>query len=178
VTYVALLRGVNVGGKNVIKMAALAGCLKAARLENVRTCIQSGNVIFEASTGSARTLATRIEHAVSDRFGIESRAVVLSRNQLKAVLTKAPPAWSRGSGLRCNIAFLRPPLESAEALEHVKVTPGVDSVASGPGVLYLSTVISRLESSAFARLVGTPVYAEMTVRNYNTSRKILEMMEA
>ncbi len=45
-TYVALLRGVNVGGKNVIKMAALAGCLTAARLENVRTCIQRGNVIF------------------------------------------------------------------------------------------------------------------------------------
>jgi uncharacterized protein (DUF1697 family) len=103
---------------------------------------------------------------------------VLSRNQLQAVLTKVPGQWNRGAQLRRNIAYLRPPLRSVDVVKLVKVTPGVDSVDAGPGVLYLSTLISRLKSSAFPRLAGTAIYAEMTVRNHNTSRKILDMMRA
>jgi uncharacterized protein (DUF1697 family) len=176
VTYVALLRGINVGGKNIIKMDALTRCLTAARLESVRTCIQSGNVIFDSRNSSAEKLASRIERAVSDTFGMPSRVVVLSYRHLQEVLAKVPASWRRGSALRCNIAFLRPSIDAADALKQVAVNPGIDSVDIGPGVLYLSTVATQIKKSAFPRLVSTPIYRELTIRNYSTCQKIAAMM--
>ena len=162
--YVAFLRGVNVGGKNLMAMAALKACLEKAGLANVRTVIQSGNVIFESGEKSAATLTKRIESAVAKTLGIESRIVVLSLAQLKTVVADAPAAWKRRTDLRRNVALLRHAVTAGRVLRDVEVKPGVDSVSAGKGVLYLSTVMSDLGKSALPKLVGKPVYREMTIR--------------
>jgi uncharacterized protein (DUF1697 family) len=174
--YVAFLRGVNVGGKNLMAMAALKACLEKAGLANVRTVIQSGNVIFESGEKSAATLTKRIESAVA-KLGIESRIVVLSLAELKTVVADAPAAWKRRTDLRRNIALLRHAVTAARVLRDVEVKPGVDSVSAGKGVLYLSTVMRDLGKSALPKLVGKPVYREMTIRTYGTCQKILAMMD-
>ena len=107
--YVAFLRAVNVGGKNLMSMAALKACLDQAELANVRTVIQSGNVIFESEEKSARALTKRIESTIAKTLGIESRVVLLTQAQLKAVVAGAPAAWKQPNDLRRNVAFLRPP---------------------------------------------------------------------
>ena len=84
--YVALLRGINVGGRNIIRMAALKVCLEQHGFRNVATFIQSGNVIFESDERNAGKLTTQIEGALSKMFDYDSRVVLRSHAQLKAVV--------------------------------------------------------------------------------------------
>jgi uncharacterized protein (DUF1697 family) len=176
-TYVALLRGVNVGGRNNVSMAALKQCLEQIGLVNVRTLIQSGNVIFESGEKSSAKLTGRIERAVSTTLGADSRIVLLSYSQLKTIVADAPSSWARGADLRRNIAFLRPSVTATQALKHMEARPGVDSVKAGKGVVYMDTVMSSLQKSGLRKLIGTPVYREMTIRTYGTCQKVLSVME-
>jgi uncharacterized protein (DUF1697 family) len=77
-SYVALLRGINVGGSNLIRMAALKACFEAEGFCDVATYIQSGNVLFTSSGANQRTLTGRIEQALSKTFVYQSRVVVRS----------------------------------------------------------------------------------------------------
>ena len=174
--YVALLRGVNVGGRNIMSMAALKQCLEQLGLINVRTFIQIGNVIFETGEKSGEKLTRRIERAVSAALGLDSRIALLSQAQLKTIVADAPVGWARSSDLRRNIAFLRPSVTASQALKQVEVKPGVDTVKAGRGVLYMSTVISGLQKSGLRKLIATPAYREMTIRTYGTCQKILALM--
>ena len=175
--YVALLRGINVGGRNIIKMAALKECLEQQGLRNVATFIQSGNVIFESGERKAGKLTTQIEAALSKMFDYDSRIVLRSHAQLKAVVAGAPTPWKTRTDLRCNVAFLREPVTARQALAEVDSEPQVDSVKEGKGVLYLSTLLSGLKRSRFPKVIGKSVYRHMTIRNYNTCRKLLALME-
>ena len=140
-TWVALLRGVNVGGRNLVKMPALKACLEDAGFERVETFIQSGNVIFRSPEKSVSKLTARVEKAIESTFGFSSRVVIVSRDRLKRVIDEAPAAWRSGSNLRRNVAFLRPPVRAAAALKEVEVRPGVDKVDAGNGVLYMTTTL-------------------------------------
>jgi uncharacterized protein (DUF1697 family) len=84
--YVALLRGINVGGKNIMTMAALKLCVEQTGVENVGTCIQSGNVLFESGERSGAKLTQRIEGTVSSTFGITS--VSPEWTSMRAVLAR------------------------------------------------------------------------------------------
>jgi len=176
-TYVALLRGINVGGRNITRMAALKACLETAGFARVETFIQSGNVVFESAQKSAAKLAPEIDAATESALGINPRVVVLSRDRLKTVLSDAPAAWRSRTDLRMNIAFLRPPVTAAAALKEVDLRAGVDSVEGGKGVLYLSTTLRDVGKSRMSRIVTKPVYQEMTIRSYGTCYKILTLMD-
>jgi uncharacterized protein (DUF1697 family) len=175
--YVALLRGINVGGRNIIKMAALKDCLERNGFRNVATFIQSGNVIFESGERNAGKLTTRIEGVLSKMFDYDSRIVLRSHAQLKAVVAGVPTEWKTRTDLRCNVAFLREPVTAMHALAQVDAEPQVDSVTEGKGVLYLSTLLSGLKRSRFTKVIGKSVYRHMTIRNYNTCQKLLALME-
>ena len=88
--YLALLRGINVGGKNLIKMADLKACLEGDGLEDVVTYIQSGNVVF--SGGSSLTLTDRIEDLLATTFGYEASVVLRSRHRCGPPSTGHRPA--------------------------------------------------------------------------------------
>ena len=176
-TYVALLRGINVGGRNIIKMAALKVCLEQHGFRNVATFIQSGNVIFESDERNAGKLTTQIEGALSKMFHYDSRVVLRSHAQLRAVVAGAPREWNRRTDLRCNVAFLREPVTARHALAEVDVEPQVDSVQEGKGVLYLSTLVTGLKRSRFTKVIGKSIYRHMTIRNYNTCQKLLALLE-
>jgi uncharacterized protein (DUF1697 family) len=175
--YIALLRGINVGGQNVIRMAALKSCLEQQGFANVTTFIASGNVVFETLDTNAPKLRHQVETALSRSFGYESRIVLRSQAQLTRVVADAPTAWKTRKNLRCNVVFLREPVTAREALTYIKVAPGIDFVEPGRGVLYCSTLLSGVKKSRFTRVIGTPIYRQMTIRNYNTCRKILALME-
>ena len=93
--YVALLRGINVGGSNLIRMAALKACFEAEGFREVATYIQSGNVLFTASRANQQTLTDQIEKALSRTFAYQSRVVVRSFEQMKATVEKAPKGFGR-----------------------------------------------------------------------------------
>lgn len=176
-TYVALLRAINVGGKGVMKMSAVKECFEQAGFERVTTFIQSGNVIFETDERMASVLTAKIETALSATFGYKSTAIVRSHAQLKTVVTGVPRSWVRGNHLRRYVAFLRAPVTPQQALEQVDARESVDTVNAGKSVLYMTTLISALKKSGFTKLVSKPVYQDMTIRNYSTCLKILALMD-
>jgi len=92
-------------------------------------------------------------------------------------VAEAPKEWKKGATLRRNVAFLRKPLTSSQAVAAIEPKPGVDSIKAGDGVVYMSTVMTRLKQSALPKIVGKPIYRDMTIRNFATCQKILALME-
>jgi uncharacterized protein (DUF1697 family) len=174
-TYVALLRAINVGGKGIMKMAALRACFEDAGLTRVATYIQSGNIVFDSKLGAPAVTRT-VAAALSAAFGYDSAVVVRSHTQFRRVVADAPRSWPRGDHLRRYIAFLRAPVTPTDALEHVAIKEGIDAVAAGNGVLYLSTLLSGLSKTRFTKLATRPIYKDMTIRSYATCLKILKLI--
>jgi uncharacterized protein (DUF1697 family) len=176
--YLALLRGINVGGKNLIRMTELAACFVENGFGAVATYIQSGNVLFEAREPSATLLTRRLEEMLATRFDYRASVVVLDRRQLRRVVEQAPDGFgSRPTHQRYDVLFLKPPLTARVAVRTVPAAPGVDQVSAGPGVLYFSRLIRRAAKSRLNRVVSMPIYQSMTIRNWNTTTRLLKLME-
>ena len=177
--YLALLRGINVGGKNIIRMTLLKACLDRTGLKDVATYIQSGNALFTSSEESIDRLTKKIERALSDEFSYESRAVVVSHDTLHEAVKHAPKGFGKSPDkYRYDIIFLKKPLTADEAMKSVKVKEGVDAAYRGNGVIYFSRLIRKAAQSQLSRIVGLPVYQHMTIRNWNTATKLLALMDA
>lgn len=174
--YVALLRGINVGGKNIIKMDALRGCFEQLGHGDVSTYIQSGNVLFTAAGVPAR-LAAQIEAALAASFGYRARIALRSERQLRAIVDNAPAGFGeRPDSYRYDVIFLREPLTAAEAIAQMPVHPEVDTAHAGDGVLYVSRLISEASRSRLSRLTALDVYQHMTIRNWNTTTRLVERL--
>jgi uncharacterized protein (DUF1697 family) len=176
-TYVALLRGINVGGKNLIKMPALKACFEANGFENVATYIQSGNVLFGSPETRAPELTRRIEAMLAETFDYMPTVVVRNRRQMRAIVDRAPKGFgTEPAKFRYDVIFLKEPLDARAALTSVPVKPGVDEVHAGTGVLYASRLIAKATSSRLNRIISLPIYPSVTIRNWNTTTKLLELM--
>lgn len=177
--YAALLRGINVGGKNIIRMTELKACFEELGLENVSTFIQSGNVIFRTGKSDPARLTSQIESALSKTFSYKSRVVLRSHKQMKDIVAKAPQDFgSKPDTYRYDVIFLKEPLTASQAMKSVSTKDGVDLAFAGRGVLYFSRHISKATQSHLTRIIGLPVYQNMTIRNWNTTTKLLHLMEA
>lgn len=177
--FLALLRGINVGGNRVIRMADLKACFEGLGFRDVSTFIASGNVVFEAPRQSLPTLTASIERALSERFGYDASVVVVPQSALAAAVEGAPKGFGRDpKAYRYDVIFLRAPLTPAEALRSVTVKEGVDEAHAGKQVLYFSRLEKKATQSRLPRLMGTPVYKRMTIRNWSTTTKLLALMES
>ena len=177
--YVALLRGINVGGNNLIKMTALKACFEKQGFADVVTYIQSGNVLFRASASGAAKLAVGIETALAAAFNYKASIVLRSEKEMRAIIARAPAGFgTQPDKYRYDVIFLKAPLTAAAALEDVPMKPGVDQAHAGPGVLYFSRLIAKATSSRLGKVVAMPMYKNMTIRNWNTSTKLLQLLGA
>jgi uncharacterized protein (DUF1697 family) len=176
--YVALLRGINVGGKNQIRMTDLKTCFEAQALEDVATYIQSGNVVFTARAGAPAAIARGLESAIAERFGCQIRVVVRSRAEMRDVVARAPQGFGTKPDMyRYDVIFLNPPLTAASAIKDVPTREGVDQAAAGKGVLYFSRLVAKATQSQLARITGLPIYKNMTIRNWRTTTTLAEMLD-
>jgi uncharacterized protein (DUF1697 family) len=177
---VALLRGINVGGNNLIRMPALAACFIDQGFEDVTTYIQSGNVVFSAGRERRAELTARIERMLSASFDHYDASVVLrSASQMRSVVADAPAGFGEDpSRFRYDVVFLKPSLTAAAALRDVPTKEGVDTVAPGTGVLYFSRLTSRAAQSRLPRVASMPIYQQMTIRNWNTTTKLATLVTA
>lgn len=176
--FVALLRGINVGGNNPVKMSALKKCFEKEDFTNVQTYIQSGNVIFESPETKLGTLTAKIEKALSKELGYAMRIVLVSHKQLKQIIKNIPRGFGeKPDQYRYDVIFLMPPLTSAKALKEMPIKEGVDQIWAGKGVVYFSRLIKKATQSKLSRIVGTPLYKSMSIRNWNTTSKLLTLIE-
>jgi uncharacterized protein (DUF1697 family) len=175
-TFVALLRGVNVGGKNAVSMTALKDSFERLGLQDVRTYINSGNVLFRSSVTDARTLERRIDRMLAGEHGLASKVVVRSEAEMARVVKTIAATWKPDPRWKYNVMFLRPAVDSPDVLSGIALKPDIERAVYCPGTLLWSARLSGLGRTAMMKLVGQPLYREMTVRNVNTTKQILELM--
>ncbi len=177
--YVALLRGINVGGNNLIKMADLKTCFEKMGLADVATYIQSGNVLFSTPEKDKTRLTNTIEKALSDCFAYNSRIVLLTHQHLKSIVAEAPPGFGQHKDTyRYDVIFLKEPLTAAEAMQSVTTRVGVDTAHQGQAVLYFSRLSSKASQGYLTKIISLPIYQNMTIRNWNTTTALLARLEA
>lgn len=175
--YVALLRGINVGGNNLIKMTDLRGSFAKMGFSDVVTYIQSGNVVFSSKQTNKTKLTALIEKALSDAFSYQSRIVLISGAELERVVAQAPKDFGKDKDLyRYDVLFVKEPLTTSDAFKELTMTPGVDLAHAGDHALYFRRLISKAAQSKLNKLVQRPAYKNITIRNWNTTMKLLEMV--
>jgi uncharacterized protein (DUF1697 family) len=176
--YVALLRGINVGGNNMVSMKSLKENFERLGFQNVRTYINSGNIVFSTPGTDPLALEERIDRMLEQKYRIKGRTVVRTRRDVAAVVRAlnkedmSDPEW------RCNVIFLRNTIDPRKALKRIDLEAEIERVVCCPGTWVWFASVRDLPRSAMMKLGRTPLYQEMTVRNVNTTRAILALMEA
>lgn len=176
--YVALLRGINVGGKTLIKMADLKTSIEAIGLENVSTFIASGNVLFESRRRDAAKLEAQIERAIDERFGLPVKVVVLDRAAYARIVKAIPRSWPGDASLRANVAFVRRGTDAKRVVRELDPDPAVEEVVAVNGAILWATKRDAINRSVMRMLIGGAAYKELTVRNLNTTLKLHELLSA
>jgi uncharacterized protein (DUF1697 family) len=171
-SYVALLRGINVGGKNVIPMAALRRSFESMGLSAVRTLLASGNVVFRAPAGEAHSLEARLDELLSRRHRYEAKVVVRDRARYERMLRALPARFGCEPGFRYYVMFLRPAIDRRALLEELEVNDAMEELRYVPGALLWAARLDALTRSKVSKVIGKPIYREMTARNFRTVQKI------
>ena len=175
--YVALLRGINVGGRNKVAMAELRSAFEGAVHTEVGTYIQSGNVVFR-SGAPREALEVDVERMLERHLRYPIVVVVRSHAQLRSVIARAPTNFGAEPGTYHSYAiFLRSPLTASQVMKRVRLREGVDRAWPGRGVVYFERLSAERTKSRMSSIVGTPEYANMTIRSWATTTKLLALLD-
>ncbi len=193
--YVALLRGINVGGNNKVDMKRLKLAFELAGMQQVVTYINSGNIVFswkdteaaEATAAESRSpeqkqerkhkLAGILEDVILREFNLPIRVVIRSLEDIRGVIRHLPETWTNDDTMRSDVLFLWAEADAPEVLDELKFKPEIDRVLYAPDAVLWSVDRTNATRSGMQKLIGTKLYALMTVRNVNTTRKIHQLME-
>jgi uncharacterized protein (DUF1697 family) len=177
--YLALFRGINVGGKNTIPMAGLKKRLEELGFSGISTYIASGNVILESGKRADEIKAV-IEEALPKSFKLDDgliKVLVLTRGQLQAVIDNKPEGFGEQPEKYHSDAIFLIDIDSARAMPGFNPREGVDKVWAGDGVIYSQRLSAERTKSRLNKVMGTPAYKSMTIRNWNTVTKLLEILK-
>jgi uncharacterized protein (DUF1697 family) len=166
--YVALLRGVNVGGVNM-KMADLADVVRGLGYENVKTVLASGNVLFDSPDAAAAS-KDKLEAALRKRFGYEAWVHVLAVDAVQKIIDSYP--YERAADRHAYVVFILKP-EVRDELLAVKLDPKVEQASAGQGVVYWSVPKGDTLESAMGKAQSASKHKPwLTTRNLNTLEKL------
>lgn len=177
-TYVVLLRGINVGGKNKVPMADLKNCLVQLGFIDVITYIASGNVILK-STQSAERVKSQIEKALPAKFKLDSeliKVLVLTPNQLEAIIAKKPKDFGDYPEKYYSDVIFLLDIGADEALKVFDPRAGVDMIWQGDSVIYSQRLSTKRTQSRLSKIAMSPLYKSMTIRSWNTTTKLLMLL--
>ena len=165
----------NVGGKGIVSMAAIKEALVGLGLSDVRTYINSGNVIFSTQASDAVRLTSRIEKALEHDTGMAIKVLVMDHKALKRVVGAIPRNWVDDKTMRTYVLLLWKELDDRNILDRLPAKPGVDELKYTPGAVIWRVDRVNVTKSQMNRLVGTPLYKRITIRSANTMRKLDEL---
>lgn len=173
--YIALLRGINVGGKNKVAMADLKRCFEDVGFRNIQTYINSGNVIFESDEADEAKLVTVCEAAIAAQCGFRVICSVISAKDLQEAVSHAPEWWNKGDG-KHNALFVIAPKTTRDVLVAVgEPRHEYEKVADYQPIIFWSAPIETYGRTRFSKIVGTEAYQWVTIRNANTTLKLVEL---
>lgn len=173
--YVALLRGINVGGNNKVDMKKLKITFESLGFTHVETYINSGNIIFETDKQNQNTIANEIETAIKCDFELAIKVLVRDFTSIKHICEKLPNTWVKNEFMRTDIMFLWKNMDNPQIIEQLQLKP-VDNVTYISGALLWNVADKDYDNSALFKLMGTKIYKYITIRNVNTVRKLYQLM--
>jgi uncharacterized protein (DUF1697 family) len=174
--YIALLRGINVGGNNKLSMAELKACFEALGYTQVTTYINSGNVIFEAPESSTAALVKQCEGAIESVFGFRVVCSVISTRDLEEAVRHAPDWWGLPDGDKHNAIFAIAPLTTEEIMAEVgEAKPEYEKVAAYGSVIFWTAPLKTFGRTRYSKIVSTTAYKSITIRNATTTRKLVAL---
>ena len=176
--HIVLLRGINVGGKNKIAMPVLKAAFEAADFADVRTYINSGNVIFSIDDEDTVALQQRCRQIIMDTFGLDIITAVISAEEYMDALNHAPVWWDNDAGSKHNAIFVIKPVSTASVIEEVgEIKPGYEQSAFYGQVIFWSAPIKTFSQTRWSQVVSAkPLYNSITIRNANTANKLLQLL--
>ena len=176
--YIILLRGINVGGKNKIPMTELRLYLKEEGFNSVKTYIQSGNIILQSNLGT-KSIGKKIETILSRKFNLDSKVktLVLTRKQFQKIINNKPKGFGEHPGKYHSDAIFLMDINSSQAMSVFSPKKGIDMIWPKNGIIYSQRLSSHLTKSRLNKIVGTPLYRNMTIRNWNTTTKLLKILK-
>ncbi|MBT5876294.1 MAG: DUF1697 domain-containing protein [Candidatus Latescibacteria bacterium] len=174
-TWIALLRGINVGGHNILPMAKLKDDLESLNLKNVRTYIQSGNIVFESTIKDASILSEKITRSIEDQHGFRPQLLLLSYENLLTAIESNPFPEAVSDPKTLHFFFLANQASDpdTEALEDIKAPTERYQLSESVFYLHAPEGIGRSKLAAKAeKHLGVVV----TARNYRTVDKLRSMV--
>ncbi len=178
-THVALLRGINVGGNRLVSMKTLKVVFEDAGMTDVRTFINSGNVVFSTKLRSRARITSLLEKAIAKEFGFTVDVLVVSEPTLRAIVAEIPSEWTNDGAMKCDVLFLWDDVDRPSILDELPVDPRIETVRYAPGAVIWGIDRKHVMKSRMGERnkVGTALSKRITVRNCNTTRKLLALME-
>lgn len=176
--YVALLRAVNVGGNNMIKMDALKEMFFSLKFKNVVTYIQSGNIIFETKETEEGKLLSKIEKEIAKVFGLQIDVFLRSEDEVKIIIDDKPFLNVEGrEDVKLNVSFLAGMPDEGQAQHFMSLSNEVDTFILKGRELFTVTLKEAPKSLLSDALIKKHLKLKATTRNWNTVNKLNELLK-
>lgn len=176
--YVALLRGINVGGNHRVSKTEFQAVLEGLGFDNIVTYINSGNAVFSSDH---EPKAGDVQAALEAHFGFTIPTLIVSGEKIQAIAAKIPSDWANDaprpdkSGQKSDVMYLFDEVNTPAVLEKIGYRPDVETMLYVDGAVLAN--IARVNQTKYSllRIVGTPLYRQMTIRNIATAKKLAEL---
>lgn len=175
--YVALLRGINVGGNNKINMKELKHAFEEAGMTAVKTYINSGNIIFADVARSKQEVTVKLENVIFSEFGLRIKVLVYAIDEYTRIAEAIPAEWTNDEKLKSDVLFLWEEVDDESVLSQLPLKAEIDHAQYVPGAILWSVERGKVTKSGMAKIVGTKLYKQITIRNVNSVRKIHQLMQ-
>lgn len=176
--YIALLRGVNISGKNKIVMSKLKKILEENDYQNVTTYLNSGNVIFETSITNKEILANDISRIIRNNFSLDTPVFVINENKLENILNNAPDWWGTDNKeIYDNLIFIMPSTSYEDVYNTIgNPSENIDKIEEFHNSIFWSFDLKQYrKSNWWIKTASTNIKDKITIRTANTVKKILEI---
>lgn len=174
--YIALLRGINISGKNKISMPLLKVAFEDIGFLNISTYINSGNVLFSSKNNDKSEISNRCKAMIEERFMLDIPVAIISLKELSEVLYNAPEWWDINSDEEVihQAIFLIPPVTIEEVYKAVgKAKPEYEQVGYYKNVIFWSAPRATLSKTRWYKIASSSVNNKVTIRNASTTKKLL-----
>lgn len=167
--YVCLLRGINVGGNYKVNMSDLRTVFAELGYSDATTYINSGNVIFSSNDEPSALI---IERALVAAFSFEIPVLIVGADRMRAIANSIPALWQNDTKQKSDVLYLFPDIDAPEIIKNIGYKPDIETIMYVPGALLCNIERTKQSRASILKLMGTPIYKRMTIRNINTARKL------
>ncbi len=171
--YVALLRGINVGGNHKVEMKKLRVLFESLGFLNVSTYINSGNVIFE-SEDKTEVVFRKVEGGLKKEFGFEIPVLVKKQSEMQKIVEAIPEGWQNDALQRTDVAYLFAEADSKKIIAELPIKRELVEIKYVKGAIIWNVKREDVIKSHLAKIIGHKLYKSMTIRNVNTARYLAE----